>query len=102
MIDSTYVVQDIEWAFSMQCSYNPSIHDHAYMAKFVDHVWYFDSGATKNITLHKNFFTSLEDDPNGNTITCANNAPSLIKWFGTFVIIATNDYFMTLSDDLNL
>ena len=48
--DFANVVQDAEWAFSVTCHYNPSLHD-ACMAVSIDSdVWYFDSGATKHIT----------------------------------------------------
>ncbi|MCO5555171.1 hypothetical protein L7F22_008714 [Adiantum nelumboides] len=44
---------DAKWAFSAECTYNPAVHD-AYMSVAADsHVWYFDSGATKHITSHR-------------------------------------------------
>ncbi|MCO5610533.1 hypothetical protein L7F22_064772 [Adiantum nelumboides] len=65
---------DAEWAFNSECTYNHAVHD-ACMSVAVDsHVWYFDSGATKHITSHRDFFTSLESVPHGNSITCAKNA----------------------------
>ena len=55
--DSANVVQDAEWAFTLHCQYDPSGHD-ACLAVFVDSdVWYFDSGATKKITSHRDMFT---------------------------------------------
>ncbi|MCO5555332.1 hypothetical protein L7F22_008878 [Adiantum nelumboides] len=33
------------------------------------HVWYFDSAATKHITSHRDFFTSLESASHGNSVT---------------------------------
>ena len=47
---SANVVQDAEWAFTVQCSYNPLLHD-ACMSIVDFDLWYFDSGATKHITL---------------------------------------------------
>ena len=56
--ESANVVQDSDWAFTVQCSYDPSCED-AFMAVANIDAWYFDSGATKHITSHRSFFTSL-------------------------------------------
>ena len=72
------VVQDTEWAFSAQCSYDPLLHDSC-MSAVDSEVWYFDSGATKHITSQRSLFTSLESAPKGNTVTCANNASYPVK-----------------------
>ena len=61
---SANVVQDSEWAFIVQCSYNPLLHD-ACMSVVDSDLWYFDSGATKHITSQRNMFTSLESAPMG-------------------------------------
>ena len=85
--DSANVMQDAEWAFTVDCLYDPSIHD-AYLVVSVDSdVWYFDSGATKHITSHRDLFTCLEAVPNGNTVTCANNASYPVKGIGKIVLI---------------
>ena len=47
--ESTNIVQDADWAFSMTCNYNPSLHGTC-MSIVDSHVWYFDSGASKHIT----------------------------------------------------
>ena len=85
--DSTNVMQAIERAFSVQCSYDPSICDHACMVEFVDHLWYFDSGATEEyITSHRDLFPYLEAVPNKNTVTCANNVSYPIEEDGSIVL----------------
>ena len=43
--ESANVVQDLDWAFTVQCSYDPSREDACMAVADVD-VWYFDSGAT--------------------------------------------------------
>ena len=48
--DSANVAQDADWAFSVHCSYNPLLQDTC-MSVVDSHVWYFDSGASKHITL---------------------------------------------------
>ena len=68
--ESANVVQDTEWAFSVQCSYDTLLHDSC-MSVVDSDVWYFDSGATKHITSQRSLFTSLEYALKGNTITCA-------------------------------
>ena len=57
--ESANVVQESEWAFVVQCSYDPSLHD-VCMSVADSHVWYFDSGATKHITSQRDMFTCLE------------------------------------------
>ena len=53
-VESANVVKESEWKLSMQCSYDPSLHD---VCMSVDsHVWYFDSG----ITSQRDMFTCLE------------------------------------------
>ena len=47
--ESVNIVHDANWAFSMTCSYNPSLHGTC-MSIVDSHVWYFDSGASKHIT----------------------------------------------------
>ena len=71
--ESANVVQDTEWAFSAQCSYDPLLHDSC-MSVVDSDVGYFDSAVTKHITSQRNLFTSLESAPKGNTITCASNS----------------------------
>ena len=56
--ESANVVQEAEWAFSAQCSYDPSLHDSCMSAVDSD-VWYFDSGATKHITFRSAIFSPL-------------------------------------------
>ena len=56
--ESANVVQDLNWAFTVQYSYDPSCEDACIAVANVD-VWYFDSGATKHITSQRSFFTSL-------------------------------------------
>lgn len=53
--------------------FNVVIHD-VCMPIADSHVWYFDRGATKHITLHCDMFTSLESALIGNSITFANKA----------------------------
>ena len=72
-------MQDTSLALSAH-SYDPFVHDHACMAKCVDHVWYFDNGATKHITYHhRDLFTFIKAVPYGNIITCANIYPIQLK-----------------------
>lgn len=68
------------------------------MGIFVDFdVWYFESGATKNITSHHDMFTCLEAIvPNGKTITCANNASYPVKGVGKIVLTTMNGSSFTL------
>lgn len=54
------------------------------------HVWYFDGGASKHITSHRDLFTSLESVPHGNTVTCANNASYPIQGVGKIVLTTVN------------
>ena len=63
-------------------------------------VWYFDGDATKHITLHHNFFTSLQFAPIGNLVSCANNFSYLVKRVGQIVLIATDGSTLTLLDAL--
>ena len=87
-------------AFTIHCHYDPSIHD-ACMAVFVDFdVWCFDSGTSKNSTSHRDMFTCLEALPNGNTITCANNASYPVKGAGKIMLTIANGSSFTLSDAL--
>jgi len=65
------------------------------------HVWYFDSGATKHITSHRDLFTSLEFVPHGNTVTYANNASYPVQGVGKIVrSTAANGSSFTLVDAL--
>ena len=96
---SANVVQDAEWAFTVQCNYNPLLHD-ACMSIVDSDLWYFDSGATKHITSQRNMFTSLESAPTRNTVTCANNSSYPIKGVGQIVLTAANGSTFTLSDAL--
>ena len=64
------------------------------------YVWYFDIGATKHITSHHDMFTCIEAVPNGNTVTCANNASYPVKGVGKIVLTAVNGSSFTLSDAL--
>ena len=50
-IEFANLVQNVEeWAFSTVCSFDPSSHEQC--MSIVDlEVWYFDSGATKHVTL---------------------------------------------------
>jgi len=61
---------------------------------------YFDSGATKHITLQRTMFTSLESSPTGNTVTCADNSSYPVKGVGTIVLTAANGSPFTLKDAL--
>ena len=83
--ESANMVQDIEWAFNVHCSYNPSVHD-ACMSVADSQVWYFDSGAThtKHITSQRDIFSFLESAPTGNTVTCADNSMYPVKGGGWF------------------
>ncbi|MCO5554958.1 hypothetical protein L7F22_008498 [Adiantum nelumboides] len=65
---------DAEWAFNAKCTYNLDVHDACMSVAADSHVWYFDRGATKHITSHRDLFTSLESIFHGNSVTCANNA----------------------------
>ena len=84
----------------MQCSYDPFVHDHACMDKYMVCVWSFDSGATKYITSHKDLFTSLEAIPNANIVTCANTASYLAKGVGSIVLATKNGNPFTILDAL--
>ena len=93
-------MQDAEWAFIVHCQYDPSIHDACLEVSIDSDVWYFDSGATKLITSHRDMFTCLEVVPNGNTVTCANNASYPVKGIGKIVLTSANGSSFTLSDVL--
>ena len=93
-------MQDAEWAFSVHCQYDPSVHDACMAVSDDSDVWYFDSGATKHITSHRDMFTCLEAVPNGNTVTCANNASYPVKGIGKIVLTSANGSSFTLSDAL--
>ena len=69
--ESANLVQNEEWAFTTVCSFDPCSFEQC-MFVVQSNVWYFDNGATKHITSQRNFFTSLEPAPTGNTVTCAN------------------------------
>ncbi|MCO5612523.1 hypothetical protein L7F22_066791 [Adiantum nelumboides] len=64
------------------------------------HVWYFDNGATKHITSHRDLFTSLESVPHGNSVTCANNASYPVQGVEKIVLTAANGSSFTLVDAL--
>ena len=71
------------------------------MVESLNHVWYFEDGATKHITSYKDLLTSLEAILDGNTITCATNrASSSFQEVGTIVLVATNGSPFTLLDTL--
>ena len=98
-VKSRNLVQDVEWEFNVQCSYNPSLHDACFSA--IDlHVWLFDSGARKHITSQRDMFSSLESDPTGNTVMCAKNSSYPVKGVGKIVLVAANGSTFTLLDDL--
>ena len=97
--ESANLVQDAEWAFSVQCSYNPSLQDACFSATDL-HVWFFDSGASKHITSQRDMFSSLESAPAGNTVTCANNSSYPVKGVGKIVLAAANGSTFTLLDAL--
>ena len=63
-------------------------------------VWYFNSGATKHITLLRNFFTSLEPAPIGNTVTCANNSSYPVMGVGKIILTTADCSIFTLLDAL--
>ena len=63
-------------------------------------VWYFDRGATKHITSQRNFFTSLEPSPTGNTVTCANNSSYPVMGVGKIILTTTDGSPFILSDAL--
>ncbi|MCO5585832.1 hypothetical protein L7F22_039765 [Adiantum nelumboides] len=91
---------DAEWAFSAKCTYNPVVHDACMAVAANSHVWYFDSGATKHITSHRDLFTSLESVHHGNSVTCANNASYPVQGVGKIVLTAANGSSFTLIDAL--
>ncbi|MCO5612323.1 hypothetical protein L7F22_066589 [Adiantum nelumboides] len=93
---------DKEWAFSAKCTYNPTVHDACMLIVADSHVWYFDSGATKHITSHRDLFTSLESVPHGNSVTCANNASHPVQRDGKIVLIVANGNSFTLVDTLHV
>ena len=93
------VVQDLDWAFTMQCRYGPSWEDACMAVADVD-VWYFDSSATKHITSQRSFFTSLHLAPTGNSMSCADDSCYLVQGFGQIVLIAANGNTFTLSNVL--
>ena len=97
--ESANIVQDADWAFSVTCSYNPSLHGIC-MSIVDSHVWYFDSGASKHITSQHDMFTSLEIIPTRNSATCADNSSYLVKGVGQIVLVAANDNAFTLRDAL--
>ncbi|WP_165349319.1 hypothetical protein, partial [Enterobacter cloacae complex sp. 4DZ1-17B1] len=81
---------DAQWAFSVECTYNPVVHDACMSVVANSHVWYFDSGAIKHITSHRELFTSLESVPHGILVTCANNASYPVQGVGKIVLTAAN------------
>ena len=85
--ESANVVQDSDWAFTVQCSYDPSCEDLCMVVADVD-VWYFDSGATKHIASQHSFFTSLCSAPIGNSVSCANDSSYPVQGVGQIVLIA--------------
>ena len=44
--------------------------------------WYFDSGASKHITSHRDLFSSLETVAVGNSVMCANDSSYPVKGTG--------------------
>ena len=50
-LESANVVQDSEWAFTMQCNFDSMLSDSCMFVVDLG-VWYFDNGATKHITQH--------------------------------------------------
>ena len=51
--------------------YNPSNHGTCLSVSESNNAWYFDSDVSKHKTSCQNFFISLEDGSEGDTITCA-------------------------------
>ncbi|MCO5558079.1 hypothetical protein L7F22_011655 [Adiantum nelumboides] len=84
----------------VECTYNPVVHDACMSVAADSHVWYFDSGATKHITSHRDLFTSLESVPHGNSVTCANNASYPVQGVGKIVLTVANGSSFTLVDAL--
>ena len=93
------VVQDLEWAFIVQCNFDFSLSDSCMSVAVLD-VWYLDSGATKHITSQRNYFTSLEFVPIGNTVSYANNSSYLFKGFGQIVLTTVDGSTLPLSNPL--
>ena len=71
---SVNLVQDANWAFSVQCCYNPLPHDACFTIAEL-HVWYFDSGASKHITSQHDMFSSLKSAPAQTILSCLQITP---------------------------
>ena len=97
--ESANLLQDADWAFSVQCCYNPLLHDACFSVAEL-HVWYFDNGASKHITYQQDIFSSLKSTLAGNTVMCANNSSYPVKGVGNIVVAATNCSTFTLLDAL--
>ena len=57
-IEHANFTQDVKCAFSMQCSYDPSLHD-SFMFVVDSNTWYFDSGTMQSILPHIAIFSPL-------------------------------------------
>ena len=72
-IDFAIMVHDVGWAFIVECNFDSFAHDACITVADMD-VRYFDSGASKHITSHRDLFSSLETIPVGNSVLCANSS----------------------------
>ena len=81
--NSINIVHDGEWEFILEWSYDPFAHDE-YMTTIDMDVWYFDSGANKDITSHPDFFPSLQIAPIRSTLMCANKSSYPLKGIEKF------------------
>ncbi|KAH7297149.1 hypothetical protein KP509_26G056000 [Ceratopteris richardii] len=97
--ESANLMQNEERAFTTVCSFDLSSPGQC-MSPVDSDVWYFDSGATKHITLQRKFFTSLEHAPTRNTVTCGNNSSYLDMGVGKIILTTADGSSFTLSDVL--
>ena len=67
----------------MECNYDSSTHDACMTIADTD-VRYFDSGASKRVTSHRDLFSSLETFPIGISVMCAKNSSYSVKGIGNF------------------
>ena len=63
--------RDQLYGFTVQCDYNPSVHDASDTSMSISaSTSFFDSGASKHITSCRSLFTSLVDAQKGDSVTC--------------------------------
>ena len=67
-----------------------------------DGIWYLDSGATRHVTPHKDWFIDYKLLPKGQTIFVGDDTKCQIKGIGTILILLNNGVFKKITNVLHV